>query len=486
MSSSEPVIVWFRDDLRIADNPALTAAVATGSPVIAAYVLDEVSPGVRPLGGARKWWLHGSLAALSTALGRHGVPLVLRRGAGDETLLRLVEETGAAGVLWNRRYDAAGQAVDRRLKERLKTAGRRAESHQSNLLHEPWTVAKGDGEPFRVFTPFWKAANAGAAPRDPLPAPARLVGWAGEIRSDRLDDWGLLPTKPDWAGGLRAAWTPGEAAAAVALHAFVDGPLARYADERDRPDLASTSRLSPHLANGEISPFQIRRAALDAVAAGKAGQRALTKFLAEIGWREFSYHLLAQCPDLATRNFQPRFDHFPWSPDPGLLAAWRKGRTGIPLVDAGMRQLWETGWMHNRVRMVVASFLVKHLLQDWRAGEAWFWDTLVDADLANNAASWQWVAGTGADAAPYFRVFNPVLQGEKFDPDGAYVRRFVPELAKLASIMVQKPWDAPIPILAKAGIRLGIDYPAPVVDLASARDRALAAFDTLKHRPDAA
>jgi deoxyribodipyrimidine photo-lyase len=487
-TSEAPALVWFRDDLRVADNPALTRAVSSGRPVVALYVLDEVSPGIRSPGGARRWWLHHSLTALAADLARLGIALVLRRGAAGAIVPALATALGAGLVTWNRRYRAAEIELDRAVKAELAAKGHAPESFQAHLLHEPWSVRSKVDEPFRVFTPFWRSACAGAEPRAPLPAPARVHGLQAAPASDRLEDWALTPTRPDWSGGIAAAWTPGEAGAAARLRTFLDDEFAGYAEQRDRPDLPSTSRLSPHLAFGEISPFQIRQAACHAVESGRsaASRRDLDKFLAELGWREFSYHLLGQFPDMERQNIQPRFDAFPWQPDPVLLSAWQRGRTGIPMVDAGMRQLWQTGWMHNRVRMICGSFLVKHLLQDWRAGEAWFHDTLVDADPASNPASWQWVAGSGADAAPYFRVFNPVLQGEKFDPDGAYVRRFVPELAGLPSTYLHAPWTAPAALLAAAGIRLGSTYPRPVVDVAAGRDRALAAFDQLKSSQSAA
>jgi deoxyribodipyrimidine photo-lyase len=309
--------------------------------------------------------------------------------------------------------------------------------------------------------------------------PDRLRG-APAIASDRLEDFGLEPTAPDWAGGFRETWTPGEAGAASRVADFLDHGLAGYATLRDRPDLDHVSRLSPHLRFGEITPAQIWHAAHTAAASGRATSLDVEKFLTEVGWREFAYNLLHHRPDLATANIQSRFDAFPWQRDDALLKAWQRGRTGYPIVDAGMRQLWHTGWMHNRVRMITASFLVKHLLQDWRAGETWFWDTLVDADPASNPASWQWVAGCGADAAPYFRIFNPVLQGEKFDPNGDYVRHWVPELAKLPNDVLHKPWTAPKGVLAMAGVTLGDSYPAPLVDHAKARARALAAFQSIK------
>ena len=439
-------IVWFRDDLRLADHPALRAALERGGPVVLLYLLDEISPGIRPLGGATRWWLHHSLAAHAAEIARLGGTLVLRHGAAEEVLPRLVAETRADAVFWNRRYGASRE-VDARLKSRLRGDGVEVASFAANLLLEPWEIATATGEPYRVFTPFWRAVQEKPL-RDPVAAPAALPA-SPDVPSDDLDDWELLPTRPDWAEGLRATWDPGEAAAHRRLEAFAAGALADY-DRRDEPAVG-TSGLSPHLRFGEISPAQISermRGDLDPEA-----RRNVPKFLSEVGWREFHWHLLSAQPDLATRNHRPAFDEFPWSWDRGPeLEAWQQGRTGIPLVDAGMRELWRTGTMHNRVRMVVASFLVKNLLRHWRLGEAWFWDTLVDADEASNPGNWQWVAGSGADAAPYFRVFNPELQATKFDPDGSYVRRWVPAEELLA----------------------------PIVDLAESRRAALEAFASLR------
>ncbi|AWK86736.1 cryptochrome/photolyase family protein [Azospirillum thermophilum] len=471
-----PVIVWFRNDLRLADNPALAAAAATGAPVIPLYILEEDPEDPRPLGGASLWWLHGSLERLGTALARTGSPLVLRRGPPAAVLDALLAETGARSVLWNRRYAPAWIARDRRIKETLKTRGIAVHSHNAALLHEPWTVRTKTGGPFRVFTPFWRALQQMPPPPPPTRAPHALPPPAAPVAGDRLADWHLLPTCPDWAGGLRKAWTPGEVSALARLAAFLDGPVARYPEERDRPDRDGTSGLSPHLAFGEIGPRQVWYAARHAADARPELAAGIDAFLREIAWREFNHTLLDAFPDLATRPMDPRFADFPWRDDPAGLKAWQLGRTGYPIVDAGMRQLWQTGWMHNRVRMIVASFLVKDLLLPWQAGEAWFRDTLVDADHANNAGNWQWVAGCGADAAPFFRVFNPVLQGEKFDPDGAYVRRFVPELAGLPARWIHKPWEAPADILRQAGVRLGSDYPRPILDHGAARDRALALY----------
>lgn len=469
--SRSPAIVWFREDLRLADNPALDAAVASGRPVLCVYIFDEQSSGLRPAGGASRWWLHHSLAALAGALEKRGGRLDLFSGRAAQALERLVRETGAGALFWNRRYDAGGIEVDRRIKEDL-SGGVEVASFNGKLLAEPWTIKTKTGGPFRVYSPFWRALQAAGEPAPPLPSPARIKAAPAPHGAVRLDALKLLPTKPDWAGGLRAAWKPGEASAAKRLAAFLDEELAGYAEGRDRPDQPFVSRLSPHLAFGEISPRQIWAATRHAEASNPKLARSAAKFVSELAWREFSYHLLFHNPDLASKNFDARFDAFEWPRrDEKAFAAWTRGATGYPLVDAGMRELWTTGYMHNRVRMIAASFLIKHLMIDWRAGEEWFWDTLCDADPANNAASWQWVAGSGADAAPYFRIFNPVLQGEKFDPDGAYVRQWVPELKDVPARFLHRPWEAPSPPK---------DYPAPLVDHAAARARALAAFAAIK------
>jgi deoxyribodipyrimidine photo-lyase len=461
--SERPVLIWFRDDLRLTDNPALSAAASSNAPIVAIYILDDESIQLRPLGGASRWWLAQSLRALSAHLLRAGVHLTLRHGRSEEILSTLARETDARALYFNRRCGYATE-LDRRIETRLRRDGLEVETFQASFLFEPGSVKSKTGAAIRVFTPFWNAALARDEPRQPLKASQHLQG-APAIASDSLESWGLEPSRPDWAGGLRDTWTPGEDGARDRLSDFVDHALDGYETARDRPDLGLTSRISPHLRFGEISPFQIWHAVAAARDRGDARANDVEKFLTELGWREFSYHLLYQFPELAGKNVQSRFDSFSWSDD-ALLTQWQRGRTGYPMVDAGMRELWHTGYMHNRVRMIAASFLVKHLLIDWRIGERWFWDTLVDADPANNPASWQWVAGTGADAAPYFRIFNPALQGEKFDPNGDYVRRWVPELAHLpgGSIHRPRPIEAP-------------RYPEPIVDHAKARARALEAFE---------
>ncbi len=481
--ATPPAIVWFRDDLRLADNPALQAAHATGAPLILVYVLETAAT-MRPLGGASRWWLHHALAALAADVEARGGRLDILHGESATLVPALAEAAGAAALFWTRRYAADEIKNDTAVKAALKELGCVATSFNGQLLHEPWEVKTAAGDPFRVYTPFWRAARALPAPPAPTGAPCTLAAapypQGGPTRV-ALADLALLPTKPDWAGGLRATWTPGEAGARQRLHAFLDGAVARYAADRDSPAADATSLLSPHLRFGEMSPRQIWHATLHMADGQPKAQKGADKFLAELGWREFDYHVLFHNPDLATANFQTRFDAMPWRKLPQAeLEAWQRGRTGYPLVDAGMRELWQTGYMQNRVRMVAASFLVKHLLGDWRIGERWFWDTLCDADGANNPANWQWVAGSGADAAPYFRVFNPILQGLKFDAAGAYVRRFVPELANLPDAWIHKPWEAPPDVLAEAGVRLGTTYPHPIVAHEEGRKRALAAFAALK------
>ncbi|HET6183334.1 MAG TPA: deoxyribodipyrimidine photo-lyase [Acetobacteraceae bacterium] len=464
-----PALVWFRNDLRTEDHAALAAAAAHGS-VLPVFVLDEAAAGAWAPGGASRWWLHHSLTALTGALARLGAPLILRRGPAETHLAEIAVTAGAAEVHAGEMPEPWARSQEKRVARALREAGVRLVRHRTAMLFDQDRLTTKSAAPFQVYSAFARACHAAGGPPPPLPAPARLDAPAMLPRSDALDGWGLLPAKPDWAGGLRAAWVPGEAAARARLDAFLAALLAGYAAARDRPDADGTSRLSPHLRWGEISPATVWHAAAATPTAGAA------KFLGELLWREFSIHLLWHNPALPERPLRSAFAGMQWRRDAAALRAWQQGRTGIPIVDAGMRQLWETGWMHNRVRMIAASFLVKHLLIDWREGERWFWDTLVDADLANNSASWQWVAGCGADAAPYFRIFNPVLQARKFDPEGAYIRRFVPELSGLAAPALHAPWEAPPLALQAGGVVLGRTYPAPLVDLVAGRARALAAF----------
>jgi deoxyribodipyrimidine photo-lyase len=457
--------MWFRQDLRLADNAALTAATAAG-PVICLYVLDDETPGRWRWGGASRWWLHHSLASLNSA-----VPLVLRSGAADRVIADVLSETKAKALYFTRDYAPWSAALENRVRAVCDRASAECHRYGGFLLHEPEAIRTGAGQPYKVFTPFAQACLAAHTARPVRPKPKGLTAWDGTVPSDELESWNLLPQKPNWASGFGAVWRPGEAGALARLKHFIGDALAHYADERDRPDRSASSRLSPHLHWGEISPLQCWQAVRSAMERDPGRfDRAGEKFLKELLWREFSYHLLHHWPDLPETPFRREFAEFPWRSDKQALRAWQQGRTGYPIVDAGMRELWTTGFMHNRVRMIVASFLIKDLLIPWQEGEAWFWDTLVDADIANNAASWQWVAGSGADAAPYFRIFNPVLQAEKFDPDGDYVRQWVPELAHLPADKIHRPWDT-----ADQG-----GYPARIVDHDMARKRALAALKSVK------
>jgi deoxyribodipyrimidine photo-lyase len=465
-----PALVWFRQDLRLTDNPALAAL--EGRPALLVYVLDDEAAGAWAHGGAQRWWLHHSLASLAADLALRGASLHLARGPATRIIPELAAAIGAGEVIAGRLYEPWARKRDAAIAEALQQQGRKLSLHSSSLLHEPHRIHTGTGKPYSVYTPFSRALFALGEPPPPLPTPARIMGL------DRpglpLGALELLP-KRDWAREFPQHWQPGEAGAAARIQAFT--ALTRYDATRNLPGIPGTSALSPHLRFGEISPRQLWHAAR---AAGVTGDAT---FLKEILWREFAYHLLWHRPELPEAPLQESFSSFPWQPDAAYLSAWQRGMTGYPIVDAGMRQLWRIGWMHNRVRMVTASFLVKHLLQPWQAGEAWFWDTLLDGDLASNAASWQWVAGCGADAAPYFRVFAPVLQGEKFDADGAYVRRWVPELARMPDKFLHKPWEAPEIILRGAGIRLGVDYPRPVIAHAEGRARALAAYAAMRGAP---
>ncbi|MDI6021935.1 deoxyribodipyrimidine photo-lyase [Leucobacter sp. UT-8R-CII-1-4] len=443
-------IVWFRDDLRLADHAALSEAAKDQGGLIALFLLDEVSEEARPLGAATKWWLHHSLHSLSESLKQHGVSLVLRRGSAEEVLPAILAETGAASVFWNRRYGPE-RAIDARLKLTLRKRGINARSFAGSLLFEPHTIATGEGTPYRVYSAFWRACLREAAPAQPLPVPVALRAANKQPRSETIESLVPLPTQPNWAAEFSEHWQPGEASANARLQDFLDDQVNRYQAERDVPSETATSRLSPHLRWGEISPRAVWYSAV-------ASQLDVGMFLSEIGWREFAWHTLFH------RGVQPhnslecapldhRFEAFPWrSVEDAELTLWQQGKTGFELVDAGMRELWRSGTMHNRVRMVAASFLVKNMLVDWRVGESWFWDTLLDADRASNPFNWQWIAGCGADAAPYFRVFNPTTQLKKFDADRRYSQRWAPE-------SVLNP---------------------PILDLGDTRLRALEAFDSIK------
>ena len=471
-SMTSPVILWFRRDLRLGDNPALEAAIETGRPVLPVYVHDLAIDG-RPMGAASLWWLDKSLRALAADLEARGATLVIREGAAAEIIPALCAETGADCVFMNRLFEPAAWARDKALADSLKTKGVEARGFNATALAAPGSVLTKGGEPFKVFTPFFKAWLDQGQERRARRAPDRIPGLEG-VQGVTIDSLGLHPTQPDWSTGFE--WTPGEAGALAALDRFVDQGLSNYAEDRDRPDREGTSRLSPHLHWGEIDPWRAVRAVRAAADHGDASHAQAEKFVAELVWREFSIQLLDAFPDLTTRNFREGFDQMQWLADAPGLEAWKRGQTGYPIVDAGMRQLWTTGWMHNRVRMIVASFLIKDLLIDWREGEKWFWDCLVDADHAANSQNWQWVAGSGADASPFFRIFNPITQGEKFDPRGDYVRRWVPELAAMPADWIHKPWEAPSHVRHRAGVTLGDTYPSPIVNHGMARQRALDAL----------
>lgn len=481
MRDTDGSLVWFRQDLRLGYNPALIAALGRGEPIIPVFIWAPDEEGQWPPGAASRWWLHQSLAKLDASLRRLGSRLIIQRGPTLDTLRTLLDQTGSTAVFCNRRYEPAVIKRDSRVKAVLQKDGRMFESFNGSLLSDPWTVRNQQGKPYQVFTPYWKACLATSEPAPPEGAPTHIINprrWPATLK---LAELGLEPAI-DWAVGLRASWCPGEVGAAEQLRRFLEEGLADYPTGRNRPDRMGTSRLSPHLHFGEISVRQI----WSALRGQRPGHRithpaeALRVYGSELGWREFAHHLLFHFPQTPQQPLRKEFALFPWQPDKGNLCAWQRGRTGYPIVDAGMRELWHTGWMHNRVRMIVASFLVKDLLIPWQRGAAWFWDTLVDADLACNTLGWQWSAGCGADAAPYFRVFNPVTQGEKFDPQGDYVRHWIPELKRLPSEWVHKPWEAPARLLAEAGIELGSTYPVPIVDHREARSRALEALQRIK------
>jgi deoxyribodipyrimidine photo-lyase len=482
---NSPLIVWFRNDLRLSDNGALHFAHKSGRPILPIYILDRSETVNRRLGGAQKWWLHRSLESLSQSLEKRGTRLFIFDGDPIAIISDLAKTTGSDTVAFNNRYDRINDTDDSDITRQLEGFGLKIHSFDGHLLTNPWLTRNKSGEPFRVFTPFWRTSLQNLNVPSPISAPKALKPYGGNlsaINATGIDGLNLLPTNPDWASGFSDHWTPGEEGAHRRLQDFLGTTLRGYAVNRNRPDFISTSRLSPHLAFGEISIGQVWRQAEAAVRSGETpgSDEDLRIFQSELGWRDFSYHLLINQKDIRNRNIQRQFDRFPWGFNDTSFTAWCRGKTGYPIVDAGLRELWQTGFMHNRVRMIVASFLVKHLQIDWRHGEQWFWDTLVDADPASNPASWQWVAGSGADAAPYFRIFNPVLQGEKFDPDGIYIKRFVPELQDLPSKYIHAPWTASPLELAAANVKLGQTYPNPVVDHDKARNLALDAYKSLK------
>lgn len=466
-------LVWFRQDLRLGDNPAFFAACTNHESVIPIYILDDKNS---VLGEAQAWWLHHSLNALKNSFIKQvGLRLVLRKGNPLQIISDLVKTVGVDAVYWNRCYEPKSIERDKTIKTTLQASGTPVFSFNGSLLNEPWIITNKTGDFFKVFTPYWKTCRQAL-----IPPPEQYLSHnprSVTVDSDKLDEWELLP-RLAWASQFSNYWTPGEQNAQQRLSEFIHTHLQNYKLNRDIPEKNATSRLSPHLHFGEISPWTIVRAVESAKLDLNCDLAGAEHFLSELGWREFSYYLLYHVPTLPYQNFKKEFDAFPWHNDTSLLKRWQKGRTGFPIVDAGMRELWATGYMHNRVRMIVASFLTKGLFIDWRVGADWFLDTLVDADLANNSASWQWVAGCGADAAPYFRIFNPVLQSQKFDPNGVYIRKWVPELTSLNNLEIHAPWESTNAAL----IYDTIHYPKPIIQHHESRAKALAYYSQLKNR----
>lgn len=465
-------LVWFRYDLRLNDNPAFIEACSQHQFVIPLYIYDEKNS---VLGEAQTWWLYHSLISLSNALAQRGLNLILRKGDPLEIILDLTKTVSISSVYWNRCYEPVAISRDKKIKATLLERGIDVQSFNGSLFHEPWTIRNKSGDYFKVFTPYWKHCKQLLNIQCPRYLEHRPAGV--EVQSDVLNNWKLLPTI-NWAAQFSEYWTPGEGGAQHKLHEFIEHQLNGYKNNRDFPIKNATSRLSPHLHFGEISPWTILRAIELAKLESNCNLSSAEHFLSELGWREFSVYLLYHFPKLPSENFRNEFDIFPWQNDEKLLTCWQKGLTGYPIIDAGMRELWATGYMHNRVRMITASFLTKGLLIDWRLGADWFLDTLVDADLANNSASWQWVAGCGADAAPYFRIFNPVLQSQKFDSDGSYIRHWVPELSQLDSQSIHAPWES----ADCESFYLNTNYPQPIIDHHEARTRALTYYNQLKRK----
>lgn len=463
-------LVWFRQDLRLEDNPALSHACRDSDVVIPIYILSDDEGAWAP-GGASKWWLHQSLKSLQEDFEKQGSRLLIFKGKSLDVLEQVIEEAKVSAVYWNRRYEPFVRERDTEIKKALKDNGVEVQSFNGSLLFEPWTVENKQGKPYKVYTPYWNAVTAMKDPEKAFAKPRQYKAPAAWPKSVTLDSLELEP-KINWAEGMRDTWQPGRAGALNQLENFAKQAVYDYNDQRDLPAETGTSRLSPYLHFGEISPREIW-------AKLNEGSKT-TPYLRQIIWREFAFHLLYHFPEITRDPLNEKFADFPWEKNKKALTAWQKGMTGYPIVDAGMRELWHTGWMHNRVRMIVGSFLVKDLRVHWHEGAAWFWDTLVDADLANNTMGWQWIAGCGADAAPYFRIFNPMTQGEKFDGQGRYVRKWIPEIASLPDKYIHRPWEAPDDVLAQAGIRLGRDYPEPIVDHDIARRKALVAYDKIK------
>lgn len=475
-----PIIYWFRQDLRLDDLPGFAAAVATGRPILPCYILDDHSPQDWRAGGAGRWWLHNSLAALSAQIETLGGQLILASGRAGEVLAEMASSCTASAVYCSRQYEPWAGKLEREAFTDLQCEGIELKRYPGALLWEPETVANRSGLPYKVFTPFWRACRSVIKPARPCGAPGPITWHRQTIRSLSLQELNLKPLSPNWAEDWELLWRPGERGARERLERFLEHSVSGYSEARDYPAESATSLLSAHLHFGEISPSRVYYSVADRVSQQACAGNDGEKFLSEVGWREFSYHLLFHFHDIPEKPFKPAFTVFPWVGRPQHFEAWKSGTTGYPLVDAGMRELWRTGYMHNRVRMVASSFLCKHLLIDWRAGQRWFWDTLVDADLANNSCGWQWVAGSGADASPYFRIFNPITQAKRFDAQARYIRQWVPELSALPDAYIHEPWKAPETVLNECQLTLGVDYPEPIVDHKQAREAALSALGEMR------
>ncbi|MBB4659140.1 cryptochrome/photolyase family protein [Parvularcula dongshanensis] len=479
MPDTAPALVWLRNDLRLEDNPALRAAADSDRPAACLYVLDDVTPGDWAMGGAQRWWLHKSLEALAAELDRIGSALILRRGDSRGVVPSVAQEVGADLVTWNRRYIGWQKEVDDDVAHALQEQEIEVRTFRGTVLFEPGEIRTGSGNIYKVFGPYWRKLREREVPEklakvQKLDAPAKLPS------SDHLGDWNLLPTQPNWAGAFEETWEPGERGGRARWLSWLKSNATSYDEDRNFPGRDASSRQSPHLHFGETSPVVAWHDLRERIEDGDVPEDQGESWLSELAWREFHHQLLCAHPEMFDKPLDAKFERFEWDTDDDAYRAWTKGQTGYPIVDAGMRQLWQTGWMHNRVRMITGSFFVKDLLLDWRRGMAWFWDCLVDADPANNTAQWQWIAGCGADASPFFRVFNPVGQGERFDPEGAYVKRWCPELKDLPKKHVHAPWDALADVLKKAGVVLGKDYPEPIVEHAARRDEALARYKAIK------
>ena len=468
-------IFWFRQDLRIADNPGLSEAISKGS-VLPVYIYDNVNSKEYEMGAASKWWLHHSLGNLNKNLNNN---LSIYIGDPQEVLRDITNNFNVESINWNRCYEPWRIQRDKNIKSEAEEQGIEVNTFNGSLLWEPFKILKNDGTPYRVFSPYYRKGCLNAEPpRVPIKSPSLDSLINDDFNKLTLDDLNLIP-EIKWFEEMEELWEPGEAGAQKKLYDFLDDGLLGYKEGRNFPSKKNVSQLSPHIHHGEVSPNQVWYAAKQKE--DETGiEKDLAHFLSELGWREFSYNLLYHFPSLPRENLQKKFDNFPWQKNEVFSEKWKKGFTGYPIVDAGMRELWQTGYMHNRVRMIVGSFLVKNLLLHWHEGEEWFWDCLIDADLASNSASWQWVAGSGADAAPYFRIFNPISQGIKFDPEGEYTKKFLPELKDLPIKYLYSPWEAPEDVLEQANVKLGENYPNPIVDLKESREKALSAFDQIR------